>query len=102
MIMELMWATFAHYLGDFALQNDYVAKNKCLNLYVLFAHAIVWTLPIVLVLSYFGIFQYWKLAFLVIGHMMIDAWKCKQDGGWHYLYIDQFVHLIQILMVVML
>lgn len=36
----------AHFIGDYALQNDYMALNKGKDNYVLFAHVATWTITI--------------------------------------------------------
>ncbi|MBL7050515.1 MAG: DUF3307 domain-containing protein [Nitrospira sp.] len=101
---ELIFATIvAHYIGDFSLQGNYLAKFKGKSDYVLFGHALIWAGCISAVLSYFGVFAWWKVAFLVSGHFIIDRWKArKKDKSRAYTYdlwIDQSLHFLQLLVV---
>jgi hypothetical protein len=62
----------------------------------------IWGGGIAIALMYFGLFEWWKLIMLVVGHMLIDAWKCRgyyknsyiSDMG--SLYIDQTLHFLQL------
>jgi hypothetical protein len=59
-LLELgFWLLFAHFLADYPLQGEFLAMNKGKSRQVLFAHAMIWTgcLSIVLVLN--GLFQLW-------------------------------------------
>ena len=92
-----------HFLADFSLQNDFQAKLKGSNKYIMLSHCVVWTFCIMAGLKYLGIYSYWKLLFLYFGHFYIDAWKCKRTDKSKALttdlYIDQFLHFIQLIIV---
>ena len=96
----LLFVVFAHYIGDFALQSEWVAINKATKWYVLFAHAMIWTGVISAVLYAFGALTVGKVALLLVGHIVTDKWKTMMPADdWWYIYPDQFVHLWQCFMV---
>ena len=101
---ELICATMvAHYIGDFPLQGSFLAQFKGKFDYLLFSLALIWTGCISAVLSYFGVFAWWKFAFLFLGHFIIDRWKARKEDKsrafTHDLWIDQFLHFLQLLVV---
>ncbi len=101
---ELFFATMvAHYIGDFPLQGDFLAKFKGKSDYFLFSHALIWAGCVSAVLSYFGVFAWWKVAFLFSGHFIIDRWKARKEDQSHAftldLWIDQFLHFLQLVVV---
>lgn len=89
---------------DYPLQGDFLATYKSKNNYVLYVHSMIWAGGLSIVLMYLGIFAIWKLAMLLIGHMLIDAWKCRgyykkmNISDWNSLYIDQSLHVGQLLL----
>ena len=78
---------FCHAVGDYILQQDFIAKTKGENWYHLFIHCILYVLP----------FRYmygadWRLAVLFVTHMIIDAFKARYKIiGYAY---DQIFHYI--------
>jgi hypothetical protein len=99
----LMWAVAAHMIGDFALQSRWVAENKSKSWYILMAHSMIWAACVALPFKLFGYNNITALYFLLAsGHFVIDDLKCKmyktEKDNW-MLYPDQFLHLIQILVV---
>ena len=85
-----MWITLflllaAHALGDFALQNDYVAKAKASSLVVLLAHSII-----------HGALVFYVTSSLTLGlietalHAAIDASKCRGAISFN---TDQALHV---------
>lgn len=96
----VIFVIFGHFIGDFALQSEWIAKNKGLYWYVLLAHGMIWTGVISGILLFFGIFTLWKPVFLLIGHISMDKWKAsKPPETWWYIYPDQLWHIIQCLIV---
>ena len=75
-----------HFIGDYVLQNDFLAKTKGENWWHLIAHCFLYTVPFALV---FGI--EWWLIILLASHMIIDALKAR----WKKMsYLDdQIFHL---------
>lgn len=95
----LIFTIFGHYIGDFALQTNWVFRNKK-NLYILFSHSMIWTGIISAVLLYFGVFTILKAGFLLIGHMVMDRWKINRTSETQFhIYIDQIWHLFQCIIV---
>ena len=109
----MIWLIFAHYIGDFALQKEWVSYNKGRMWYLMVAHCAIWT---GCVCAFYAAFvrndgawttvgvsvDAWKIAFLFLGHIICDRWKCRavKDVSigifptWHF-YIDQCWHLLQ-------
>lgn len=103
MIQILFFLIFLHYLGDFPFQGQFLAENKGKNDYLLFAHAFIWAGTISAGLLYFGLFSVWKCIFLLVGHFVIDRWKARLPvSGQRELLIDQTLHLVQILFILIL
>lgn len=93
---------FAHYIGDIALQNDWQARHKCSQWYVMVCHCIVWTGCVCVALEYAGTLAPWKVAFLIAGHFACDKWKCTKPcppSKWTPVYLDQAIHLAQLALV---
>jgi len=100
--MNFIWLLFAHYIGDIALQSSWQADNKGRYWYVLFSHAMIWTACASMVLEYLGLFELWKVALLLFGHMWMDWLKStlpKTPENWKYIYPDQAFHILQLLIV---
>lgn len=83
---------FGHYLGDFALQNDFIATHKARSSgsafwpHVLFAHAMIHGGIVCLITG-----SVWLGIVEVFLHMLIDFFKCEKVFGFH---VDQALHLI--------
>jgi hypothetical protein len=100
--MNFIWLVFAHYIGDFALQSDWLAQNKGKYWYVMFSHCMIWTACISAALYVFSSLSVWEVCFLVIGHVVSDTWKSRQPKTpehWWKIYPDQVWHLCQCLIV---
>jgi hypothetical protein len=98
--VDFIWLIFAHFIGDFPLQGEFLAVSKGRFWYLMLSHAIIWTACICVALQYLGILYLWKIPFLVIGHMAIDFWKCRKPATeWKYIYPDQGFHFLQCLIV---
>ncbi len=105
---------FANLLLDYSFQNEFMARFKAQNNYVLFVHAAIWGLGISILLPYFHLFAWWKVFFLVFGHMLIDFFKARElyrpvnergaarsldNKDFAALYIDQLLHVLQLVVV---
>ena len=95
----MIWLIIAHYIGDWGLQNQFMAMTKGRWWLVMLSHSILWTGCVCIALQYLGIYTLWKFVFLVIGHYVMDKWKTTKDGWSPYIYIDQGWHLIQLVIV---
>lgn len=108
----LWWVFVAHILADWPLQGPWIAENKGKYWIVMLAHCIAWTGFVCMPLSAFYVLVWWKIPFLLIGHYIIDTWKAKKwenkaeevttEEFMKYVYIDQFLHLIQLAVVCLL
>ena len=111
----------AHALSDWCWQTPFIAENKDKVPLVMFMHCLAWTGCLALVLMGFGLFAIWKVVFLFVGHWIVDYAKSKILYGrqnnlcakaakddpkfvkhaWRLVYIDQFIHLGQIIIVIL-
>lgn len=107
MINSLIVLLTAHCIADYPLQGEFLANFKGKNLFLLFVHSFIWAGVI-----YFALHLLkgttateWKFVFLLLGHMTIDKWKCSRKDKSRALttdlYIDQFLHLLQIVIVML-
>jgi len=98
-----LWLFFAHLVTDFPLQGDFLANMKARSIFILLVHSGIWTGGICYVLVYFGLFSYWKLIFLLVGHAVADRLKDRYSPEEKKLtaslYIDQLWHAFQLLAV---
>jgi len=97
----MIWLIFAHFIGDFALQKEWISLNKGRYWYLLLAHSLIWTACICVALQYIGKYHISDVPILLIGHLICDRWKCratKDFPTWHF-YVDQTWHLLQCLIV---
>lgn len=89
---------------DYPLQGSFLAEYKQKNNYILFVHCAIWAFGLSAVLIFLGLFAWWKVIMLLVGHFVIDYWKCRgiykkwNIKDWTSLYIDQFLHVIQVLL----
>lgn len=82
---ELITIILCHLIGDYALQQDFIAKTKGSNWYHLFVHCALYCVPFVVV---YGI----DIRVLVIfaSHFVIDAGKARY--GVISYKLDQVLH----------
>jgi hypothetical protein len=103
MLTILFAATVAHYIADYPLQGDFLATFKGKLDYILFCHALIWTGCVCAVLGHFGVFAWWKVFFLLVGHFWIDRWKSRKEDKAHALtrdlWVDQTLHFVQLVVV---
>ena len=103
--MGLLILLLSHFIGDYALQNDYIALNKGKDNYVLFAHVALWTFTVSATAIYIGLPLTTPiiLGILLVPHFIVDYIKarnifwCKHMKPTTSLYIDQTIHAIQII-----
>ena len=96
----IIWLTkliLAHLLTDFILQPTkwIESRNKehfgSIHLYL---HGFITALVALLFIGY----QYWLIALVIlVTHILIDGWKSYQPAETKYFLIDQFLHLMVIL-----
>ena len=98
MIVLILWFMFAHYIGDYVFQSDFLAKTKATSFYSLFVHSFLYTMTIgcafYLICGNFYMYQFFILLF---SHICIDYVKAnakdKQKALTTYLYVDQILHI---------
>ena len=101
---ELLILYVANLILDYPLQGTFLAEFKSKNNYILFVHCAIWAFGLSVVLMPLGLFAWWKVAMLLFGHIAIDYWKCRglykkwKIKDWTSLYIDQFLHFVQVLL----
>ena len=69
---------FTNLVLDYPLQGSFLAEWKQKNNYVLFVHCAIWALGLSIVLLPLGLFAWWKVIMLLVGHFVIDYWKCRR------------------------
>lgn len=100
----LLILVFVHFLLDWSLQDEMTKKYKCKSWFVLLVHCIIWSFGMSIALMQFGLFDWWKVWMLLVGHYCMDYWKCrflyKKMGikDMTSLYIDQTFHIGQVLL----
>lgn len=83
MIIDLQ---FCHLVGDYVLQSDFLATTKGHNLWHMFVHATLYTLPFYIVYGFC-----WQMMVVWICHIFIDIAKAKY--GWINYVTDQILHI---------
>ena len=94
---------FANLILDYSLQGKLLAELKIKSNYFLFVHCAIWSIGLSLLLIPLGLFAIWKLIMLILGHYIIDYWKCRELykpflKDKQALYIDQILHVGQVLL----
>lgn len=97
--MELVKTIFVllccHLVGDYVLQNDFLAKTKGTNWYHLIVHCVLYTIPFYIC---FGFDL--KILGIFIGHVFIDAEKARYDK---FSYTtDQVCHYLLLIILYLL
>lgn len=87
LIKKLYELLVYHFIGDYVLQIDFLAKTKGSNWWHLIAHCVLYSVPFSVA---FGID--WRIAVIVGSHIVIDALKARYKKI-NYL-TDQMLHLI--------
>ena len=104
MMKILLILVFVHFLLDWSLQDEMTKEYKCKSWFVLLVHCIIWSFGMSIALMQFGLFDWWKVWMLLVGHYCMDYWKCsflyKKMGikDMTSLYIDQTFHIGQVLL----
>ncbi len=100
MLLQLCALVWLHMLGDYPLQPDFLAQMKSKNDYLLLCHCVIWTGCIGSGLVILGLFAWWKVAMLLVGHFFIDRWKARKPDKTYSLaqdlWIDQCLHFLQL------
>lgn len=95
----------AHFVGDYALQTDYLANNKGKSLWILTAHSAIWSFCITLTAGLLGFSPtlFGMVVILFVPHFVIDKMKVRKIylfadmSDKSCLILDQYLHMIQLL-----
>ena len=86
--MELFYKLIiCHFIGDYVLQTDFLAKTKGQNWWHLIAHCVLYSLPFYVVFGWT-----WHIGAIIATHIIIDALKARYNKI-SYL-TDQILHFI--------
>mgnify|MGYP002128527603 CR=1 FL=1 len=105
--MNLAGMLIGHMVGDYVLQNDWMAQNKTKSTAVAAVHAALWTAAV----CGFGLLlEPWAIAWLFVTHFAIDRWRLASKamdytgqaafksgmGPWSMIAVDNTWHLVTI------
>ena len=99
---------YAHLIGDYLLQTDWMALNKKEKWIPCFIHVVVYLVPFLLC----GL-EWWQLLLIGLQHYFIDRtmfieWYCRKIGAkrmvdpknimfpWSWIIIDNIFHILWI------
>lgn len=75
-----------HLIGDYVLQNDFIASSKGENTYHMFVHCVLYCVPFMFFLPL------WQIGIIYVAHVLTDSAKAcfnkityVQDQAIHYL-----------------
>lgn len=104
---SIFWLFFLHLLADYPLQGPFISEFKGKNQIIMITHVGIWTGFICLGLHLLGIpFTNLEVISLFVVHYIADTMKARNI--WFYkklnplgsgLFIDQLIHVIQIVVV---
>jgi len=96
----ILIALFAHALGDYPLQGNFLAQGKNDSKYLLLMHCIIYTGVVVLLFyAVFDFYALWFVALIFIPHVSTDFAKTKNLISFR---VDQAIHIATLLLAVML
>lgn len=86
--MELIYKLIlCHFVGDYVLQIDFIAKTKGKNWWHLIAHCFLYSLPFYLTFGWT-----WHICAIVVTHFLTDALKARYNKISYFT--DQLIHII--------
>lgn len=107
-IEALMLILTAHMVGDYFLQTDYLALNKGKDNYILLVHCILYAFGVGIVFSIFGFtLTAIDLAIISAIHFPVDYLKArgitpKYTGNKNALFLDQLIHYMTIILIMII
>lgn len=87
MIEILYKLIVCHFVGDYVLQIDFLAKTKGTNWWHMIAHCFLYTIPFYLAFGFD-----WRLAVVLGTHLIIDSLKARWNKI-NYVH-DQIFHVV--------
>lgn len=100
---------YAHLIGDYLLQNDWMALNKKNNSRICAIHVLSYMIPF----TFYG-FEWWQLSLIGIQHFLQDrtnfvVWLMKAKGSekfatgpcspWSIIVTDNIIHILAIALI---
>ena len=85
-LIRLVIILACHFVGDYVLQTDFIAKTKGENRWHMFIHCFLYVMPF-LIIFWFD----WRLPVLFISHFIIDTLKSRYKKISYP--VDQILHL---------
>ena len=85
----IIMGVLAHLIGDFVLQNDFIASNKGKNDYILIVHCLLYIAPFALIFS-----LTWHLIPILIIHIVVTD---KSFAQVITFCNDQIIHYVALL-----
>jgi len=101
-----MHFVYAHLIGDYLIQNDWMAKGKKGNIWIALIHAVTYLIPFFFIGA-----STWQLTLIVCQHMLQDysnfvVWFMKITGHrqfvqppmapWSIILTDNIFHILWI------
>ena len=88
---RLFWALACHFLGDYVLQTNMLARTKGKNAWHMIAQCFLYTVPFAI---HFGLDL--KIPYIFVTHVVIDTLKAK----YHVISytFDQAFHIVILIM----
>ena len=103
MLTAFLMLAAGHYLADYALQNNFVARMKgqqsADGFHTLVAHASIHGLVLGFLAVYLGAPWLPVFLFVTVTHGVIDFGKARL--GWYGLHVDQALHMTVILITIL-
>ena len=98
----IYWLVAAHFIGDYVLQTEYIAREKCKNWYVMSVHCFLYSAAVLatfiwtgLIGSYSGFLSAENVFFILyFSHAILDNLKCHIFPKKYAMFIDQAGHFL--------
>ncbi|MTI81850.1 MAG: DUF3307 domain-containing protein [Firmicutes bacterium] len=104
------WLLIGHLVGDFLLQNNWMAMNKKNNIFALIVHSIVYTTTLYMFSLPFGGIGLTAVTILFFSHVILDKrllveWWLENinrtpDVFWLQVVVDQTFHLLVLVLII--
>lgn len=115
-LLVFLFLIFAHYVGDYVFQSEFLGVTKGISWYNLLVHCILYTGTVSFAFYLLGCHNLYPIIIILfISHMLIDKTKCiwvvhynkNNDKGYgaykgDILYLDQSLHIIIIALLLFL
>jgi hypothetical protein len=105
--MQLLTLLVLHHIADVWGQPTWLIQAKKHHMWAIYEHVMIWAGLVSAGLVFFDNFAMWKFWFLLVGHFLIDWFFYqvlpkirKEEKQYWYVYPDQALHYLQILIVV--